>query len=128
MWLILIGKAFASVEIPSAPMSTEAKPGECSSAIPVGVGRRIAVGDAECKAECSGVLMPTSMATDLIKIEQWGWQVHETCIDELTRAQNLLVDKDRDNAGEKLRVAAKWFGIGFAAGAISFGILEITSD
>ena len=128
MWVLMVMDAWGNIEIPHAPAPTERKPGECQSAIPVGVGKRVPIGDDQCNAECSGVLLPTSMASDLIKSEKWAWRVHQICLEELDSMQDVVDESEGRMQRNSYLLSARWFGIGVATGAITVAILEIVSD
>ena len=76
--MILLVALAAATELPTPPAAPEPLAEDCAHSIPIVIGRApVGLLDAAGKATCSGVVLATGDAADLLRIETWGRAVYD---------------------------------------------------
>ena len=89
MWLLfIVSLAFADGVTPKRPEKSGEKPGQCPKAYPVIAGT--VPGFSTCPSTCSGVLLPTSVATDCVKLEDWAVSLERSCNTQILKLNDDL--------------------------------------
>jgi len=115
--LILCSMAWG-LTLPKKPEKSEPKPGQCAEAMSATLSRETKFTEGNCKATCSGVLLPTSIAADYIKASAWGSDLYMICDSEINYNElqfKKLEDKHRKRV---VKTAVQYSLYGIAVGSV----------
>ena len=121
MWVFLFLASISTANadttlLPQKPEKSGAKPGQCPQAYAVKAGQVPKF--TTCPSTCSGVLLPTSIAADYVKIDSWGDSIFEACNQRIIEQHNEIQSMKTVNKAQRVVVAGK-----YAAGGVAVGII-----